>query len=63
MGMDLYYTNSDLSATNWETPIKLSEYQWQYDQAIAASSEQAHIVWTDEQIWDKNGKEVLYCSR
>ncbi len=62
-GMDLYYTNSDLSVTDWKTPIRLSEYQWQYNPAIAASNSQAHIVWTDEQFWETNGKEVLYCSR
>ncbi|WP_455277857.1 hypothetical protein [[Eubacterium] cellulosolvens] len=62
-GMDLYYTSGDLSATNWEMPIKLSEYQWQYDQAITASNERAHIVWTDEQMWETNGKEVFHCSR
>lgn len=62
MGMDLYYTSGDLSGTNWETPIKLSEHQWQYNQAIAASNEQSHIVWTEEQMWETNGKEVFYCS-
>jgi hypothetical protein len=62
-GMDLYYTNSDLSVTDWKTPIRLSEYQWQYHPAIDTSNNQAHIVWTDEQMWDTNGKEVVYCSR
>ena len=66
-GTDLYYMKVGCKwlpccnySINLETPIRLTESKWQYDQAIAASKDQVHIVWTEEELLEMKGQEIFY---
>ncbi|MCW4032033.1 MAG: hypothetical protein NWF08_01390, partial [Candidatus Bathyarchaeota archaeon] len=62
-GIDIYYRKGSLNADykiDLETPIRLTESGWQYDQAITASNNDVHIVWTEEKLLETKGQEIFY---
>jgi hypothetical protein len=62
-GIDIYYRKGSLNADykiDLETPIRLTESGWQYDQAITASNNEVHIVWTEEKLLETKGQEIFY---
>jgi hypothetical protein len=62
-GIDIYYIKGNLNDNHeieLDTPIRLTESGWQYDQAIVASNSEVHIVWTDEKLLETKGQEIFY---
>jgi hypothetical protein len=62
-GIDIYYRKGSVNVDNkidLETPVRLTESGWQYDQAIATSNNGMHIVWTEEKLMEAKGQEIFY---
>ena len=58
-GTDIFYREGGRYGTDWNAPMRLSGYQWQDGQAVAASNAQVYLVWAEESLAETGGTEIF----